>query len=311
MRSAANTPAAFLLALVSALTGSHARARADGNASELDQFEERNLGRAIERAVRAAKSDRAAWIKELESDFPSKVGNPLKEEEYAVWFDLLADKNGEWRRDSSPSSGFKELFDRVIQRLELGPVPNVKREEFLKYAKKALVPGNPPTKDNAPDPNEDADRAFRALDRDGDGILELEEMTTKLREERKRADTDGNGRIDKDEYRAYFQKRVTTSVEAALAKPNERENRGGDAKPPVRPNRAANGLPDWFTDLDADKDGQISLSEWRKGKKDIELFMAMDLNGDGLLTKDEYQRYLKLAEDDEVDNPVKGKPEGK
>ena len=57
------------------------------------------------------------------------------------------------------------------------------------------------------------------------------------------------------------------------------------------------GLPDWFATLDSDKDGQISLFEWRKGGKLTALFQEMDLNGDGLLTKEEYTRYLKMKED--------------
>jgi Ca2+-binding EF-hand superfamily protein len=272
--------------------------------TEQDQFEERTLSRAVEKAVRVAKSDRVAWIKELESEFPNRIGNPLKDEEYLVWFDLVAEKGGmEWRKENSPSAGFKELFDRVVQRMELGPVPSIRREEFQKYAKRALVPGNPPSGKDVPDPNEDADKVFRTLDRNGDGILELEEMTTKLREVRKEADTDMNGRIDKDEYRMYFYRRVSTAVDAALAKQNEQNKNNSDTKTATRPSKPSNGLPGWFTDLDPDNEGQITLAQWRKAGKSIDLFMAMDLNGDGLLTKDEYLRYIQMKEKEE--EPVK------
>ena len=54
------------------------------------------------------------------------------------------------------------------------------------------------------------------------------------------------------------------------------------------------GLPGWFTALDADKDEQISLFEWRQGGKPITEFQEMDLNGDGLITKDEYLRWAKM-----------------
>jgi Ca2+-binding EF-hand superfamily protein len=53
------------------------------------------------------------------------------------------------------------------------------------------------------------------------------------------------------------------------------------------------GLPKWFTGLDKDGDGQISLEEWREGGKDREEFLKYDLNGDGYITLDELQRYLK------------------
>jgi hypothetical protein len=53
------------------------------------------------------------------------------------------------------------------------------------------------------------------------------------------------------------------------------------------------GLPGWFSTLDADEDKQISLYEWRKAGKEIKEFLEMDLNGDGLLTTDEYSRWAQ------------------
>ena len=69
-------------------------------------------------------------------------------------------------------------------------------------------------------------------------------------------------------------------------------------KPPValRYGHLPNGLPQWFVDLDTDRDGQIALHEWRKAGLPIEEFMAMDLNGDGLLPPDEYLRFLWLVQ---------------
>src|SRR6516165_2723746 len=50
------------------------------------------------------------------------------------------------------------------------------------------------------------------------------------------------------------------------------------------------GLPEWFRQLDKDKDGQISFAEWRKAGKKFEEFRKYDLNGDGLITPDEVLR---------------------
>jgi hypothetical protein len=52
-------------------------------------------------------------------------------------------------------------------------------------------------------------------------------------------------------------------------------------------------LPSWFEELDTDKDGQVSLYEWRKAKRDTAEFLDMDLNGDGLITADEYLRFAR------------------
>ena len=73
--------------------------------------------------------------------------------------------------------------------------------------------------------------------------------------------------------------------------------RGPDGRPLAKGGKPGTGLPDWFTALDADADGQVSLFEWRKGGKDMTVYAAMDLNGDGLLTRGEYLRFAKMNED--------------
>ena len=47
------------------------------------------------------------------------------------------------------------------------------------------------------------------------------------------------------------------------------------------------GLPPWFKALDKNKDGQVSLYEWRQGGKTLEQFREYDLNDDGFITADE------------------------
>lgn len=258
---------------------------------EAEQYEEKCFLRAAERAVRTNKTDRAKWMHELEVAFPGKVANALTEDEYATWFDLLANKTGDWRRDESPTSELAALFDRVVARLELGPVPALTRDEFKKFAKRVLRDGNPPS--DAPDPNEDADRAFRVLDRDASGELEVEEYTPPLKADKLRTDADANGRVTKEEYRAFFKRTVATKAEALAAKNGDTaraDPKGAKGKPGA-------ALPTWFAALDADGDNQVSLFEWRKGGKPVALFNEMDLNGDGLLTRDEYVRYAKMLDD--------------
>jgi len=257
---------------------------------EAEQFEEKCVLRAAERAARTNKTDRAKWMHELEAAFPGKVANALTEDEYATWFDLLAGKSGEWRRDESPTPEIAALFDRVVQRLELGPVPGLTRDEFKKFAKRVLREGNPPSE--APDPNEDADRAFRVLDRDASGELEGEEYTPPLKADKLRSDADANGRITKAEYRAFFKRTVATKAEAIAAKTGDTaraDPKGAKGK--------LGALPTWFAALDTDGDNQVALFEWRKGGKPVALFTEMDLNGDGLLTRDEYTRYAKMLDD--------------
>ncbi len=150
------------------------------------------------------------------------------------------------------------------------------------------------------------DKTFRQLDRDRSGFLEPPEWPDRLRVVAARVDRDGDGRITPDEYRAYFEGRVAAAIEAGPGPPapgppaprpllTPPQPRTTDRFPAaVRHGHLPDGLPSWFVDLDADKDGQIALSEWRKDGRPIPEFLEMDLNGDGLLPPDEYLRYLRL-----------------
>jgi Ca2+-binding EF-hand superfamily protein len=46
-------------------------------------------------------------------------------------------------------------------------------------------------------------------------------------------------------------------------------------------------LPSWFKELDRNRDGQISIFEWRQGGKKLEEFREYDRNGDGFITREE------------------------
>jgi len=93
-----------------------------------------------------------------------------------------------------------------------------------------------------------------------------------------------------------------------------RDQKNEDERPVVyRYGKLPKELPGWFTSLDEDKDGQIGLHEWRKDGRATAEFVAMDLNGDGFVTAEEYLRYRKLKDvadkddsDDESPNAGRG-----
>jgi Ca2+-binding EF-hand superfamily protein len=182
------------------------------------------------------------------------------------------------------------MFERWKGRLELGPVPSIKRDEFIKFSKLIIRNAAAGLREGAVNLNDEADKVFRVLDLDSDGELAGAELSTGLCEVKAQADANGDGRISRDEYRAYFRRRVEQKAEAVTTalKANDALMRALNAG---ADRRAA--LPDWFAKLDADKDGQVSLFEWRKGGRSAAAFQDMDLDGDGLLTSAEYLRWVK------------------
>ena len=269
-----------------------------GQTWEQDEFEERTLKAATERAFKAADTEASRWLKEMTRAFPDRTPTaPATEDDLDKWFDLLANGGKAWRRDEAPSRPVAELFDRVAGRLELGPVPAITRDEFHKFGRKLLIR---PRDAKPADLTADADRVFRVLDRDGSRVLEPAEWTDRHKTDARKLDADGDREVSPAEYRAYFESRVTDGLEAAA--------KATKAVTAAVPGKA--GLPGWFKELDTDSDGQVDLAEWRAGGRAIVEFQEFDLDGDGLLPPEEYQRYLRMARTPEKKNDTVSTPIG-
>jgi Ca2+-binding EF-hand superfamily protein len=158
------------------------------------------------------------------------------------------------------------------------------------------APANPPANTGGAadgDVAKMAEAEFKRLDRNGDGLLNQDEMDQDLKAQWQQWDTNKDGSIDLTEFKAYY-----------AAKMNQRQNQRGpealiittppeqeDPKPPVyRAGKLPQGIPSWFQQLDTDGDGQIGLYEWKASGRPIEEFLAMDRNKDGFLTIAEVMR---------------------
>jgi hypothetical protein len=208
---------------------------------------------------------------------------------------------------------FRGMFDRYVQRMGItdGRITRTQFDAYMQQraAQRGMTPGGGPTPGGPGGPGamrqNPADRAeeiFRMLDRDRDGVLTGNEIPDALKLELEKWDTNKNGVIELDEFKAYFAARMQAM---ALDRQNNMLDPGTmpedpadepDRKPTIyRKGKLPKEL-DWFEKMDTDGDGQIGLYEWRKAnpKRSIEEFKQMDLNGDGFITVEEAMLYVKL-----------------
>lgn len=143
-----------------------------------------------------------------------------------------------------------------------------------------------------------SERRFRDLDKNNDGLLSYEEMPEEIQRERDTWDTNKDGFIDLAEYKAFRTARVGRPVgsdpQPLLLETPHPTAQPEEVRPTVyRAGKLPKELPEWFARLDqqGDNDGQVGLYEWRNDKRPLSEFMAMDLNGDGYLTAEEYLQW--------------------
>lgn len=185
-----------------------------------------------------------------------------------------------------------------------------------------------------------AELEFKRKDQNNDGLLSLDEMPGKLRDELELWDRNKDGQIDLAEFRAHFgahirqkaakdpqkwtdlqrlekdisKKSAPKDTSTILPTPSLAKPSPGvmtivveDGRAPSwRAGKLPPGLPPWFEQLDKNQDGQVAMYEWRAGGMPLADFLAMDLNDDGLLTPDEVLRFA--ARNNNAKTPANATP---
>jgi EF-hand domain pair/EF hand len=143
-----------------------------------------------------------------------------------------------------------------------------------------------------------AENTFRRMDTDQDGLLQFEEMSDRLRENWKHYDSNNDGAISLDEFKAYMSELAAQRAESGNVGrgPSSDGLPGVDGRPTVeeirkpvvyRHGQLPRDIPAWFEQLDTDRDGQVGMYEWVKDGRSVEDFQRLDRNDDGFLTVEE------------------------
>ncbi len=141
-------------------------------------------------------------------------------------------------------------------------------------------------------------------DKNKDGYIDKNEADRGLRYYGKKYDKNGDGKFTRAELQEWFagvrkyaeQRRKGRENDKKQTKPNGTPQRIViEALATNRPvvfarGKLPNGTPDWYTETDIDKDGQVGLYEWRKKGKAAAEFLKLDTNQDGFITPDEMVR---------------------
>lgn len=254
---------------------------------------------AVAKRTFAAETERDRWLKVMAEQFPgATMADGRGEVDFHRWFDAVSRGQPAWALEAIREKPIKELYLRTAQRLDAGRQP-ITREMFVAYAERSLTAGNSPpwkTPDPERSPFDDAEKIFKNMDRNKNGVLEPEEASEAVKLAAEQFDANRNGVLEYDEYREYFRARMTSYrdnpgvLAAGLPTAPPPEER---PEPPPKKGPPPN-LPKWFLELDDDRDGQVGLYEWRSvGQRPLEEFAEVDRDGDGLFTPFELRCLIK------------------
>jgi Ca2+-binding EF-hand superfamily protein len=123
---------------------------------------------------------------------------------------------------------------------------------------------------------------LRDSDRNGDGIVTLDELTAKLAEFSQRRGDGGFSGHPPSSGPGGPPSSGSSSLGSTSGQPKSYRFKSATERLPP-------GLPEWFARKDTNEDGQISMAEFasRWTERDAREFIALDANNDGIITPEE------------------------
>ncbi|QDV86257.1 EF-hand domain-containing protein [Planctomycetes bacterium TBK1r] len=143
---------------------------------------------------------------------------------------------------------------------------------------------------------------IRRYDRNRDGVLKKDELSSRFSGNPMDFDRNKDGRLTEGELAVRYARRRQSSEQSRDDDRNRRResDRSGDVEPPdvyggrksyriSGEKRTPEGLPGFFTDKDANQDGQVEMAEFATKWDDdtVNEFFQSDLNRDGVITAEE------------------------
>lgn len=156
----------------------------------------------------------------------------------------------------------------------------------------------------------ESEERMRRYDRNKDGFLTKDELSSRFSGNPMDFDRNRDGKLSVSELAVRYARR-REGEEAAKSARNDRRRTEPEKKQELEDifggrksyridgtRKLPEGLPGYFTDKDANEDGQITMaefsSEWNESV--VAEYFHSDLNGDGIITADEAIRAVELGD---------------
>ncbi len=240
-----------------------------------------------------------------QSDPSIQAGKPIPLKKLTEGFEKMRSEREAGGRDSTDT---RQAADDALMPELL--VPGFGTEEVLEpllgFGATAEMLSVPVTDDD----RREAEERMRRYDRNKDGFLTKEELSSRFSGNPMDFDRNRDGKISVSELAVRYARRREGEEEARSKQDDRRRGRGRDEQaevPDVFNERKSyralagrqtpEGVPGFFTDKDANADGQVTMAEFASEWSDelLNQFFQSDLNRDGVITADEALKGVELA----------------